>query len=216
MRVVALAAVLIALATPPVAAQIGNPAGMTATTPETAPGTPAPHQLNAQDRLFFHLAATGGMAEVTAARAAERKATHAAVKEFARRMAQDHAQANEQLAPLAKAASVPLPQALDPDHRAQSAELDRLTGAPFDLAYMQQQLVEHQKTATILEWEISNGQDASLQRYAMENLPIVLEHLEMAQTIVAELTGAGPQGLAAAAMMPPAAKADGSGGRSRR
>lgn len=216
MRVIALAAALITLTAPPVAAQIGNPAGMTATTPQTEPGTPAPHQPNAQDHLFFHLAATGGMAEVGAARTAEKKATHAAVKEFARRMAQDHTKANEQLTPLAKAARVTLPEALDPDHRAQSAELDRLTGASFDLAYMQQQLVEHQKTATILEWEIGSGQDAELQRYAAQNLPIVLEHLEKAQTIVAQLTKAGPQGLAAVSMTAPAGKSGGSRHRSQK
>jgi putative membrane protein len=197
MHLLAIAIALVALTTLPAAAQIGNPAGMTAATPVTEPGKPAPHQPNAQDRLFYHLAGTGGQAEIAAARAAENKASSSAVKEFARRMAEDHAKATGELAPLAKAANVPLPETLDSDHQAQLAELDKLSGAEFDRAYMQAQIVDHQKMATLLQWEISAGQDADLQRYAMRNLPAVLEHLEMAQAIIAGLTGAGPQGLAA-------------------
>jgi putative membrane protein len=198
MRVPVMIVGLIAVTSLPAVAQMGNPAGMSPATPLSEPGKPAPHQPNTQDRLFFELAAAGGAAEVGAARAAERKATNATVKDFARRMGQDHAKANEQLAPLARAAGIRLPAEPSPDHKAQQAELDKLSGASFDLAYMQQQLVEHQKTVTLLQWEISNGQDADLQRYAMQTLPIVLGHLEAAQAIVAELTGAAPQGLAAA------------------
>jgi putative membrane protein len=201
-RAIPITLVVLAAAVP-VAAQIGNPGGMSPSTPLAEPGKPAPHQPNTQDRLFFHLAGTGGMAEVDAARLAERKASHAAVKEFARRMGQDHAKANEQLAGLARAARIALPDGPAPDHKAQRAELDAASGGAFDAAYMQQQLVEHQKTVTLLQWEISSGQDADLQRYAMQNLPIVLEHLEMAQRIIAELTGAPPAGLAASSVASP-------------
>jgi putative membrane protein len=72
----------------------------------------------------------------------------------------------------------------------------RARGADFDIAYMQGQLVEHQKTVQILQWEMSNGQDANLQRLAAETLPSVLGHLEHAQAIMAELTGTVPRGLA--------------------
>lgn len=202
MRLIMIVAGLVAVAVVPAAAQMGNPAGWTWGT-QSEPGQPAPHQPNAQDRLFVYLAHTGGLAEVAAGRSAERKAGSAAVRDFARRMVQDHSKANEQLMPLAKAANIPLPDAPDPDHRAQQTELDKLSGAAFDHAYMQQQLVDHQKTATILQWEIGSGQDPELQRYAAQNLPIVLEHLQMAQTIVAELTRAAPQGLAASSLSQP-------------
>lgn len=199
MRSLAICVALMVLAASQAVAQIGNPGGMTAATPQSEPGKPAPHQPNAQDRLFYVLASTGGIAEVEAAKLAEKKASSAVVKEFARRMTQDHAKANTQLASLAKASRVPLPEAPSPDHKAQLAELERLSGAAFDLTFMRQQLVEHQKISNLLQWEISSGQDGDLQRYAMESLPNTLEHLEMAQMIIAKLTGADPQGLAATA-----------------
>ena len=55
---------------------------------------------------------------------------------------------------------------------------------------MQAQLIDHQKTVQLLQWGISNGQNADLQRLAMEALPVVLQHLEMAQGIMHGLTGA--------------------------
>lgn len=203
MRPLILASALVGLAALPVAAQVSNPAGMAPATPRSQPGRAAPHEPNTQDRLFIQLVAAGGAAEVEAGQAAERKAASSAVKEFGRRMARDHAKANEQLADLARAAKVPLPEKPDPDAQARRAELDTLSGKAFDLAYMRQQIVDHQKTITLLEWEIGSGQDDALQRYATQTLPGVLEHLEMAQGIVAQLTGAAPQGLAAAATASP-------------
>lgn len=199
MRSFAVASALVALAALPVAAQVNNPAGMAPGTPQSQPGRAAPHEPNTQDRLFIQLVAAGGVAEVNAARTAEGKAESAAVKEFGRRMTQDHTKANDQLAGLARAAKVPLPERADPDAEAKRAEMERLSGKAFDLAYMRQQIVDHQKTITLLQWEISLGQDDALQRYAMETLPVVMGHLEMAQGILAQLTGAAPQGLAAAA-----------------
>jgi putative membrane protein len=180
-----------ALLTASALAQIGNPAGVEPGTPESAPGVPAPHQPNTQDRLFARLTAAGGRAEVEFGQFAEQKAGNPRVKEFARRMVQDHQKANEQLADLAKQANIALPGELDPDHKAVRAELEKLSGGAFDVAYMQGQVVDHQKTASLLQYEISFGQDADLQRFAAATLPAVLAHLQMAQNIVGALTGAG-------------------------
>jgi putative membrane protein len=193
MRLVMMVASAVCLALP-AAAQIGNPAGMAPATPLAEPGKPAPHQMNTQDRLFTHLAANGGMAEVELAKLAAQRAQSEKVKQFARMMQDDHGKANNQLGDLAKKANVPLPNELSPDQKAMHDELARTQGAQFDTAYMQVQLVEHQKTVLLMEWEISFGQDADLQRFAAAMLPSVLRHLQVAQDIMSELTGAGPQG----------------------
>jgi putative membrane protein len=180
----------------PVFAQIGNPAGMSPSTPVEAPGKPAAHHPNTQDRLFVHLAGSGGMAEVEGGKLASGKTQNAAVSSFAKMMVDDHSKTNERLKALAGKADIPLPPGLDPDNKAMLARLEKLTGAEFDIAYMQAQLIAHQKTVQIMQWEMSNGQDAQLQRLAADALPGVLHHLQRAQAIMAELTGAAPQGLA--------------------
>ena len=79
------------------------------------------------------------------------------------------------------------------------ANLEKLSGRPFDLAYMDSQIQDHQKTAQLLEWEIGSGQDPALKKFASEALPTVLQHLRLAQDLKAQLTGGGPQGVSASA-----------------
>jgi putative membrane protein len=183
----------------PVWAQTGNPAGMLPGSPQVAPGAPTPHQPNPQDRLFVDQASIGGMAEVELGRLAEQKSQNAAIKDFARRMVQDHTKANDQLTSLAKQASTPPAGSLDEEHQGVRANLEKLSGRQFDLAYIDGQIQDHQKTAQLLEWEIGSGQDAALKMFASEALPTVLQHLRLAQDLKAQLTGAGPQGVSASA-----------------
>jgi putative membrane protein len=181
----------------PASAQIGNPAGMKPGTPESAPGIPAPHQLNTQDRLFIMLVGAGGLAEVEFGRLAQEKAQNPAVKNFARRMVEDHEAANEQLSSLAEAAGVTPPKELDPEHKAMRGQLQKLSGRQFDFAYMQGQVQDHQKTVQILEWELGSGQDPALKNFAAKPLPKIYDHLRMAQSVQADLTGQAPPRIAA-------------------
>jgi putative membrane protein len=64
-----------------------------------------------------------------------------------------------------------------------------MSGAAFDRAYIAGQVADHQKTAQLLEYEIGSGQDVELKTFASEILPIVLEHLQIAKDIQAQLTG---------------------------
>ena len=174
----------------PVAAP-GNPASTPAGTPHAAPGTPAPDQLNNSDRLFSQSLAAGGLAEVEAGKLASRASGNAMVRQFGERMIQDHSQANEQLTNLAMATKMPLPSGPDTEHRAIQQHLEQLHGAAFDVAYADLQLQDHGRTVQLLEYEIGSGQNPRLKSFASETLPIVLDHLAMAQQLHAKLTGAG-------------------------
>lgn len=185
------------LAVGPLFAQQGNPAGMMPGNVEAKPGTPAPGQYNPQDRLFIQLAGMGNLGEADAGRLADTRASHPGVKSFARRMVAEHSSTNAKLADIAKQRNLSLPGEPQPDQKAVKTHLETLNGAAFDQAYLRTQLIDHQKTVQLLEWEISNGQHAALQRLAMDTLPAVVEHLRMVQALLAETTGAPAQGLAA-------------------
>ena len=194
---ITIAGMLAALAVSSTIAQEANPAGIKPGTAEQAPGMPAANEPNTQDRLFVQLVGAGGIAEVDMGKLADGKAHSAAVKAFGRRMVQDHSESNDQLALLAKQSGIAMPSEPGDDNEAMRRELEAADGAAFDLLYLRGQLVDHQKTITLLEWEISAGQDATLQRFASKTLPVVMQHLEMVQALLAEATGAAPQGLAA-------------------
>jgi putative membrane protein len=188
----------LALAALPAAAQFGNPAGVLPGTPEARPGVPAPGHANVQDRLFVKLVGMGNAGEVQLARFAETRAANREVKAFATQMVRDHTAMGDKLGAVARALNLTLPNDIDPDQKAARARLETLQGTAFDAAYLQAQLVDHQKTVTLLQWEIASGQDASLQALAKESLPTVMEHLRHVQHLLGEVTAAGPQGLAAA------------------
>jgi putative membrane protein len=190
MRQLAAASLIALLAAGPVSAQTGpgNPAGMRPGTPQSAPGMPAPNEPNQNDRLFVYEATIGGKAEVEFGQLAEQKGRVQALKDFAHQMAADHGQANQQLTQLAQAANIPQPGDFDEEHKAMRAQLDKLSGADFDLAYIRGQIADHQKTAQLFEWEIGSGQDPQLKNFAAQVLPIVLRHLQMAIAIQYQLT----------------------------
>ena len=199
MRSLARGLALATLLASPAFAQIGNPAGTEPDTRQSAPGVPAPHQTNTQDRLFAQQVAIGGMAEVALGKLADRKAHNRAVAEFGGLMVQDHGKANEKLASLARSARISLPNEPDAEHKAVHARLEQLSGAQFDVAYLEAQVQDHQRTAQLLQWEINAGQDAPLQRFASETLPIVLRHLRMAQDLASQVAGQTPRELMPAA-----------------
>jgi putative membrane protein len=111
------------------------------------------------------------------------------VKKFARRMIDDHGKANDRLAGLAKEDGIAIPDKLDQEHQAARDRLEVANGAEFDLAYVEGQVADHQKTAQLLEYEIGSGQDVELKSFASDILPVVLQHLRAAQEIQAELRG---------------------------
>ncbi|MBV9862324.1 MAG: DUF4142 domain-containing protein [Alphaproteobacteria bacterium] len=179
------AASVAALLALPAAAQTQYPA----TTPGTGPGAPAvtAQQPNQADRDFIQQATIAGLAEVELGQTAEQKAQSPAVKEFARRMVVDHTKANNQLAPLAKAAGVTQPMQLDAEHSAMKSSLQNLSGAAFDQSYIQGMVQDHEKVIQLFQHEASAGQDAALKGFATETLPILQQHLQMAQSISSQL-----------------------------
>jgi putative membrane protein len=165
----------------------GNPAGLSPDTPGIESATPAASHANTQDRLFVRQASLGNRAEVDMAKMAQRKAQNAAVKEFAQRMERDHASSLERLTKAGKPAKMDIPKSLDAENQRVQGELDRRPAAEFDVAYLAAQIEAHQRTANLLLWQLSYGQNADLIRYSADTLPTVLDHLEHAKRAHATL-----------------------------
>jgi putative membrane protein len=190
MRCTIIIATLTALVAVPASAQFGNPGGLDPGSREGAPGVSMPGQTNVPDRLFTTLAAQGGMAEVELGKLAQQKSSNDSVAAFAKRMIDDHDKSNAQLAQLAKQAGLPLPTELAPDQLDMRQRLSALNGAVFDAEYMRAQVTDHQMTVQILLWVIASGENTDLQRFASGTLPDVMHHLQLAQNLVSQLTGA--------------------------
>jgi len=188
-RLLAASSLLAAFATPVWPQQQGNPAGAAPGT-ETRPGMPSPTQPNVVDRNFARAAAAGGLAEVELGRLADKKSKSSETRQFGQRMVDDHSKANSHLKELAAAANIPLPDAPDAEEQAMQERLDKAEGDAFDRDYIRGQITAHQETVQLFEQEIGSGQDTRLKNFASQTLPVIMQHLEMAQRVNARLTGA--------------------------
>lgn len=144
---------------------------------------PASAALSSADREFVQEASSGGMAEVQAAQLAQQRANSQQIKDFASRMITDHTQANTELQQIAQQESITLPSQPTGKDAAAAKKLSGLNGAAFDKAYSQDQLSDHQQVVALFRKEASSGQDQALKAFAQKTLPVLQQHLQMAQAL---------------------------------
>jgi len=134
------------------------------------------------DKTFATEAAQGGMAEVEMGQLVLQKGTSPQVKQFAQRMVTDHTQANQELMQLAQSQNLDLPTQTDSKHKSDRDRLRGMNGAAFDTAYMQHMVQDHQKDVAEFQKQAQSGSDPTLKSFAAKYLPILQQHLQMAQS----------------------------------
>jgi putative membrane protein len=139
--------------------------------------------VNSDDAKFATDAANGGMAEVELGKLALTKAHSESLKGFAQMMVDDHGKTNEELRRLAKAKNITLPDAVDPDHRKDIADLEKKHGSKFDKAYADAMIDGHRKTLDLMNKEAKDGRDPDLKAFAAKTAPIVQMHLNKIKKI---------------------------------
>jgi putative membrane protein len=179
-------AVAAALALPPVvmAQQPEKPAK------QTRAADQAKGALASADRKFVMEAAHGGMAEVELGKLAAEKGSSDAVKQFGKRMAEDHGKASDELKQLAQQKGVTLPTDLDAKHKQLRERLTKLTGAEFDRAYANEMVKDHKKDVADFKREASRAKDPDLKAWAGKTLPTLEDHLKQAQDMEAQVKSA--------------------------
>jgi putative membrane protein len=148
-----------------------------------------------QDLEFVQKAATGGLKEVTLGELAQQQAKNEQVVQFGEHMVEDHSLANETLKALAEQKGIELPQELPADAQQKYEELQQLSDAEFDAAYMDQMVQDHGTTIELFEQQAESGQDPELRAFAEETLPTLREHLELAKEVQSQITAAKDNGL---------------------
>lgn len=129
--------------------------------------------VNAVDQKFVTQAANANYDEIAESRAQLAHTNDPSVRLYAQTMIRDHTNANVQLQAQAQRLGLSFPSG-------PSATPQTMSGR----AYMQQQVTDHQQTIALFKGEESNGGDQSLKTYAGTMLPILYNHLAMAQQYV--------------------------------
>ena len=146
--------------------------------------------LAAADRKFVMEVAHGGMAEVELGKLAAEKGSSDAVKQFGKRMADDHAKASDELKQFAQQKGLTLPTDLDAKHKQLRDRLAKLNGVDFDKAYANEMVKDHKKDVADFKRQAKSAKDPDLKSWAGKTLPTLEDHLKQAQDMQAQVKSA--------------------------
>ena len=139
------------------------------------------------DESFYKKAAEAGLGEVELGNLAKEKSSDQKVMDFGAMMVKDHGAANQKLESLAASKNIKLPSKPGIGDLATKAKLDVLKGDAFNKSYVKSQVKAHEETISLLNKEISSGQDADAQAFAKSVLPTVEGHLKAVKALQADM-----------------------------
>jgi putative membrane protein len=124
----------------------------------------------------------GGLMEVQVGKMAQEKAGDEKVKQFGKRMEQDHSKVNDELKKIAADKEVQLSTDLDRKHKANVDKLTKLSGADFDKQYMDGMVSYHKEDIKKFQRIADKGKDSDPKQFASKTLPTLKEHLQLAES----------------------------------
>src|SRR5215212_3427792 len=145
------------------------------------------------DPQIAHIAYTAGVLDVAAAKQAISKSKNKEVLDFAQAMQRDHEAVNKQALALVKKLNVTpedndTSKALSKQASEKLAELDKLSGAAFDKAYVANEVAYHKTVNGALETQlIPSASNAELKSLLQTGLKIFQGHQQHAEQVAAKL-----------------------------
>ena len=156
--------------------------------------TKADTKVASGDRKFVVEALRGGMAEVELGKLAGEKASNDSVKQFGKRMVDDHGKAGEELKKLAQDKGITPPTDLEAKHKKLHDRLAKLSGPEFDRAYVDEMVKDHRKDVKDFQREADRAKDPDVKAFAAKTLPTLQEHLKQVEDLQAQVKGTAKAG----------------------
>ena len=133
---------------------------------------------------FTTRAALDGMLEVRLAEIAKEKGG-AQMVALATRIASDHQKAHGELQNIATAKGISLPTALSEESQELVDRVSELSGTGFDAGLARVFVDEHRKAIALFERASAANLDPELTAFAVRTLPLLREHLQGAEALLA-------------------------------
>lgn len=145
------------------------------------------------DPQIAHIAYTAGQLDINAAQQALKKSKNADVRSFAETMARDHQAVNDQALALVKKLGVTpednaVSQSLSSSAAAELAKLDKLDGAAFDKAYIDNEVAYHKAVnGALKDTLIPSAKNAELKALLEQGLALFTEHEKHAEMLASSV-----------------------------
>lgn len=146
-------------------------------------------------KAFLTKAGQINLTEIELGKIAERKGDNEAVRDFGQRMVEDHSNAQSELEQTAKQSGVSLPMQAGSDAAVLRQTLAGVSGAQFDEIYMHHMLAGHKQAIACFENEIEHGEKPAVKSYAEKILPVIQDHIRIAEDVAGKMAMSGKRGL---------------------
>ena len=128
--------------------------------------------------------------EIQLGELAQQKSETAAVRDYGQMLVDDHTANNQKATALAQSLGAEVPEA--PSEKAQQTyqQLQNVSGAQFDEAFISEMLLGHQTAIDLFTAQVDGGDNDQVEQYASETLPALNKHLQEARDLQNDLVGA--------------------------
>jgi len=161
-------------------------AGVTAAPARGAAAGPDTTTLSDQDRAFMAAAAQANIAELSISRAVELRVTEP-LDGVAARYVSDHTTALAALRQLAGGLDVAIPDAPSAEQLAEASQIESRSGRNLNVAFARASVIAHQQAIVLFRREVTAGSNWKVRDYASAAMPVLNNHLSMAEQAASEL-----------------------------
>lgn len=145
--------------------------------------------LSHKDEKYMTKTAHGLISEVAMGEMAQKNAADERVKQFGKRMVDDHGKDLENLKQLANQKKVKLPDAMDHGQKKEFDKLGKLSGKDFDREYVKYEAKDHKEDVEDQGKEMKSTSDPDLKKYATAAHDTVSRHKEIVDELHRTLGG---------------------------
>jgi putative membrane protein len=132
---------------------------------------------------FVKKASHINLGEIELGTLATKRSARADVKEYGQRLVTDHQKAYDDLKKVAVAENLQVSTTIDKQHKDLAARLGSLQGANFDREFLPAMVKGHKEAIQLFEAQAASGRDIGLKSYAQKCLPVLRDHLKMAEEL---------------------------------
>ena len=143
--------------------------------------------LSHKDEKYMTKTAHGLISEVAMGEMAQKNAADERVKQFGKRMVDDHGKELADLKQLASQKKVALPDAMDHGQKKEFDKLGKLSGKDFDKEYVKYEVEDHRDDIREQKEALDKKLDPALKQFAKDELATVTGHKQKIDALEAAL-----------------------------
>jgi len=140
-------------------------------------------QQAAIDKIFVKTAMRSSLTEVQLGELTLKQSNDEQVKQFARKMIEDHTRMNEQMRPVAQHLGAEIPTEGSKKDKSLLSKMQSLSGPAYDQAYIKEEVKNHKQDLSSFHLEASNANNPGVKDAAEQGSKTIAEHLQMAEQL---------------------------------